>query len=208
MAKIQSSQAFWLKANGTSVTTSVSEDDKINDLAGGVFGGDQEATRPILRLTVASALNEFSDEAVFVFDQGTPDLDSEDAPKFNFHTFGAPQVASKASNGDPLAINFFGAYITDMSIPVTVDVDVTGTYTISAAMAGMQGLSCISLEDLSTGSNTPLTEGASYSFDINADDDAATPRFILHGTAPLPFFTDNATCANTPNGQASVMVSK
>ncbi|MFZ1666585.1 MAG: hypothetical protein WAU08_14355, partial [Flavobacteriales bacterium] len=160
--KIQSSQAFWLKANGTSVTTSVSEDDKINDLAGGVFGGDQEATRPILRLTVASALNEFSDEAVFVFDQGTPDLDSEDAPKFNFHTFGAPQVASKASNGDPLAINFFGAYITDMSIPVTVDVDVTGTYTISAAMAGMQGLSCISLEDLSTGSNTPLTEGASY----------------------------------------------
>ncbi|MBK8582725.1 MAG: hypothetical protein IPL86_13140 [Flavobacteriales bacterium] len=92
--KIQSSQAFWLKANGTNVTTTVSEADKINDLAGGVFGGDQEATRPILRLTVASALNAFSDEAVFVFDQGTPDLDAEDAPKFNFHTFGAPQVAS------------------------------------------------------------------------------------------------------------------
>ncbi|MFZ1664815.1 MAG: PKD domain-containing protein [Flavobacteriales bacterium] len=204
--KIQSSQAFWLKANGTNVTTTVSEADKINDLAGGVFGGDQEATRPILRLTVASALNAFSDEAVFVFDQGTPDLDAEDAPKFNFHTFGAPQVASMATNGDPLAINFHGAYTTDISIPVTMDVDISGTYTISAAIAGMQGLSCVSLEDLVSGTITPLTDGASYSFEINAEDDAENPRFMLHGTAPLPLYAENATCANNPNGTATVVV--
>ena len=204
--KIQSSQAFWLKADGSNVTTTVSESDKINDLAGGVFGGDVMAVRPIVRLTVASALNTFSDETVFVFDQGTPGTDAEDALKFTFHTFGAPQVATKASNGDALSINFFGAYTADISIPVTVDVDVTGTYTISAAIAGMQGLSCISLEDLSTGSITPMTDGASYSFAINADDDASTPRFLLHGTAPLPLYTENATCANNPNGTATVVV--
>ncbi|MBK9420561.1 MAG: PKD domain-containing protein [Flavobacteriales bacterium] len=204
--KIQSSQAFWLKADGSNVTTTVSESDKINDLAGGVFGGDLLAVRPIVRLTVASALNTYSDETVFVFDQGTPEMDAEDALKFTFHTFGAPQVATKGSNGDALSINFFGAYTTDISIPVTVDVDVTGTYTISAAIAGMQGLSCISLEDLSTGTITPLTDGASYSFAINADDDASAPRFLLHGTAPLPLYAENATCANTPNGTATVVV--
>ncbi len=204
--KIQSSQAFWLKANGTNVTTTVSEADKVSDLTGGVFGGSQQAVRPILRLTVASAINAFSDEATFVFDQGTPGIDAVDAPKFSFRTIGAPQVAAQAASGEKLAINFFGAYTTDISIPVMVDVDVTGTYTISAGITGMQDLSCLSLEDLATGTITPLTDGASYSFTANADDNVDSPRFILHGTAPLPFYAENATCANTPNGTATVVV--
>jgi hypothetical protein len=203
---IHSSQGFWLKANGTNVTTTVSEAAKVNDLTGGAFGGSQQAVRPIVRLTVASALNQYSDMATFVFDQGTPGQDTEDALKMNFHTIGTPQVAAQGANAEKLAIDFFGAYTTDITIPVTVDVDVTGTYTISAGITGMNNLSCLSLEDLSTGTITPLTDGASYSFTANADDDADSPRFMLHGTAPLPFHADNATCANTPNGTATVVV--
>ena len=75
---IHSSQGFWLKANGTNVTTTVSEAAKVNDLTGGAFGGSQQAVRPLVRLTVASALNQYSDMATFVFDQGTPDETSRE----------------------------------------------------------------------------------------------------------------------------------
>ena len=204
--RIHSSQAFWLKANGSNLTTTVSEADKVGDLAGGVFGGFEEAVRPILRLTVASNINTYSDEATFVFDQGTPGLDPEDALKFSFHTFGAPQVASQSVSGDPMAIEFYGPYATDISIPVLVDVDVTGTYSISAAITGMQNLSCLSLEDLQTGTITPISDGASYSFAINAEDDGESPRFLLHGTAPLPFTAQNPACSSDLLGQASVEV--
>jgi len=204
--KIQSSQGFWLQASGSNVTTTVSEADKVNEPIGGVFGGSLQAVRPIVRLFVASAINTYSDEATIVFDQGTPDLDAIDARKMPFHTVGAPLISARSTAGDNLAINFFGAYTTDISIPVTVEVDITGTYTISAGITGMQDLSCLSLEDLTTGTITPLTDGASYSFAINADDDANIPRFILHGTAPLPFYAENATCANTPNGMAAVVI--
>jgi hypothetical protein len=204
--KIQSSQGFWLQASGSNVTTTVSEADKMNEPTGGVFGGSQQAVRPIVRLFVASAINAYSDEATLVFDQGTPDHDAMDARKMPFRTVGAPLISAQSTDGENLAIDFFGAYTTDISIPVTVEVDVTGTYTITAGITGMQNLSCLSLEDLTTGTITPLTDGASYSFAINTNDDAGTPRFILHGTAPLPFTAENATCANSPNGTAAVAI--
>lgn len=204
--KIQSSQGFWLKANGPNLTTVVNENDKVDEHTGGVFGGSQQAVRPIVRLVVASTLNTFSDEATLVLDQGTPGHDAFDALKNPFRTAGAPQVAFETTTGEQLAIDFFGSYDTDISIPVRVKVDESGTYTVQAGITGMRALSCLSLEDLRTGAIIPLSDGASYSFTMNIGDDADGARFLLHATAPLPFFPENATCANTPDGQASVVV--
>jgi PKD repeat protein len=74
----------------------------------------------------------------------------------------------------------------------------------AAELTNQFGLSCFSLEDLLTGVITPLTEGASYSFAIEAGADATLPRLLLHATAPVPFSTTDASCANTPNGQATL----
>lgn len=202
---IQSSQAFYLKATGASVTTTVDENAKVISNAGGLFGADGQTSLPFLRLTVGSALNSYSDEVVVVFQDGTPAFDGGDVSKLVFSHPEAPHMALRSTDGEDLAIDMYGAYSADISIPVLVNAPVSGTYTVTAAeLTNQVGLSCFSLEDLLTGVITPLTEGASYSFAIEAGADATQPRLLLRATAPVPFSTTNATCANTPNGQATV----
>jgi PKD repeat protein len=160
---------------------------------------------PILNLTIASNLNTYSDEATIAFTQGTPAYDGIDALKMTFKTIGAPQIGVMSSDGRQLAVDFFGSYTTAVQIPLKVDVDVTGTYTITAAMAGITGLSCLSLTDLQTGTVTPLTDGAAYSCTINANADANITRFVLNGSALIPFYNEPATCFGQ-EGLATVVV--
>src|SRR5690606_903513 len=77
---------------------------------------------------------------------------------------------------------------------------------IDAELLGMNGLSCVSLEDLSTGTITPLNNGAAYSFQIDAEDDWSTPRFMLHASAPIGFNTNNVTCSGANDGMAEVQI--
>ena len=203
--KIQSSQGFWVKADGANVTTTIDEAAKVNQSGGGTFGGDQDPLLPILNLSIASNLNTYSDETTIAFTQGTPAYDNIDALKMTFKTIGAPQIGVMSSDGQQLAVDFFGNYTTAVQIPLKVDVDVTGTYTITASMAGINSLSCLSLTDLQTGAVTPLTDGASYSFAINANADASQTRFVINATAPLPFYNEAALC-HDQEGRATVVV--
>lgn len=203
--KIQSSQGFWVKADGSNLTTTVDESAKVNQAGGGTFGGDQDPLLPILNLSIAGSATTYSDQATVVFAQGTPAYDGIDALKMTFKTNGAPQIGVMSNDGQQLAIDFFGNYATAVQIPLKVDVDISGTYTITAAMAGINTLSCLSLTDLQTGTVTPLTDGATYSFSINANDDANTARFVLNGTAPIPFYNEPATCFGQ-EGRATVVV--
>ncbi len=192
---IQSSQGFWLKASGSSVTTTIDESAKANNQNGGFFGGQEEA-QPTLRLTVSSGINQYSDEALIVFLHGNPALDDADVLKFDFAHPSAPQISTLTSDEHELAINFFGTYSEAITIPVLVDVPVTGMFTVTASdMSGLEPLSCLVLEDLMTGTLTPLSEGASYSFSIDAEADASEPRFLVHASAPIPFSTTDALCA-------------
>ncbi len=200
---LQSSQGFWMKADGTSLTTTVDESAKVAEPLGGTFGGSLQPVLPMLNLTIASNLNTYSDEAMVIFAQGSPALDGVDALKLPFKTAGAPQIGILSSTGERLALDFFGSYDTAIQVPVMVDVDITGTYTITAGMAGIRALSCLSLTDLQTGAVTPLTDGASYTFTINAGDDAGQPRFLLNGTKPVPLYVENAPC---PDGEGRATV--
>ena len=80
-------------------------------------------------------------------------------------------MATRSSDGVNLSIDFYGGYGSAISIPVLVNVAVTGTYTITAEMNGIRSLSCLSIEDLATGTITTLAEGAIYSFVVLANDD-------------------------------------
>jgi hypothetical protein len=202
---IQSSQAFYLKTNAASPVAEVEEADKVVGNDGGFFGGDQQSLFNGVRLKISSAINQFSDETLVHFGAGTPATDNEDVPKVILSHPGAPRIGTRSSDGDLFAINAHGEYDADITIPVMVDVSITGTYTVTASSMENVGLSCLVLEDLLTGSMTQLVEGATYSFSVNADADVTAPRLRLVASAPVPFHAEPTTCYGTTNGSATVV---
>jgi len=202
---IQSSQGFYLKANGPGPAAQVEEADKVVGNNGGLFGGSQISTFNGLRLKVSSAINTFRDETVVVFSAGTSDRDSEDVGKVIFGHPDAPQIATRTPDGSLIAINAYGEYTTDISIPVMVDVAISGTYTITISSTENLGLSCLVLEDMTTGTMTPMLEGATYSFSMEAADDATAERFVLHASAPVVLSTEATRCYGDANGTGTVV---
>src|SRR5690606_36626548 len=153
---------------------------------GGLFGGLIDGELPVVRLKVQSNMNVYSDESVIVFDQGTPQYEAGDVEMLVWSHPQAPRIATRSNEGHDLSINMFGMFSEAISIPVMVDLQVDGTYSITVnEIAGIDGLSCLNLEDLVTGTMTPIALDASYSFEMLAADDASTPRFMIHATAPI-----------------------
>ncbi len=200
---IQSMQGFYLKASGPAVSTSVDEADKVAGNTGGFFGGTEEAPATI-GLHITSAINSFSDEALVLFSQGSPAVDGDDVPKMFFSHPQAPQVATQGASGVALAINAYGPYSADISVPVLVQAGVAGSYTITVTGVESAGLSCLKLEDLMTGSITPLSEGSTYTFELTTGDGMSAPRFLLHATAPLDVLSQGPACYGGNNGNAQL----
>lgn len=160
---------------------------------------------PMVRLHLTSTVNSYSDETVVVFAEGTPAYEEGDVAKFVFSHPAAPQIATRSSDDHNLAISMYGEFAEAISIPVLVNVAMNGTYTVTATqLEGVAGMSCLTLEDLQTGIITPLTEGATYSFVVLANDDESEPRLILHATAPLQRTLVPVTCHGANDGAASV----
>ncbi len=203
---IQSSQGFWLRAAGSDVSTTVDEQAKVEGNDGGLFGGnDQIATHPLVRLTMQGA-GAWYDQAAILFADGTPGLDPNDALKLDFSHPSTPRIATRTSNGHDLIVNRFGAFTSDISIPLTVRAPVTGTYTISAGITGMQAMSCFVLEDLLEGLVTPLADGAMYTFSMEASADMVMDRFVLHASTPVPFTVTDALCAGSNSGMVELVL--
>ncbi|MCW5897722.1 MAG: PKD domain-containing protein [Flavobacteriales bacterium] len=202
---IQSSQGFWLKANGPAVNTTVSESAKTGSQSGGIFGGLEGPPPPSLRLRIASGLNNFSDETVVVFAHGSPVFNEEegDALKFPFSHPQAPRIATRVADGPDLALNHHGAPDGTIHIPVMLHAPVTGTYTITATgIESLNGLTCLVLEDLLTGVRVPLHDGATITIEIAADADPALPRLLLHQSAMLVHEVQHVSCHGS--GDASI----
>lgn len=202
---IQSSQGFWLKANGVNASASIAESAKVSDTNGGLFGGDNALVIPSLRLRITAA-NGMLDETRVLFADGTPMLDANDAPKMEFAHSSAPRIATRTADGHDLIVNRHGTFSTAISIPVTVRVPANGSFTLRAAISGMDFLSCFTLEDLAMGTITPLTDGAEYVFTMNGSPDIVADRFVLHATAALPFSANDALCGGTSTGSIAVQV--
>ncbi|MDX9751095.1 MAG: PKD domain-containing protein, partial [Flavobacteriales bacterium] len=200
---IASSQAFFLKATGAGANATVHESAKVDDAAGGVFGGDGMPTVPFVRLEVRSAINDFHDQTLVLFGLGGPGLDAGDALKIDFAHQHAPGIATLAATQELLMVNKYGAYATDIAIPVAVRARVAGTYVIAIHTAGT-GPGCLWLEDLETGALTPVVDGAETSIELPAGTDMPV-RFLLHATAPLAFNATNGVCGPL-SGSATVDV--
>jgi len=199
---IQSSQGFWLKTNGPALVTTISESAKTANNGGGLFGGQLAAPPPMVRIAVEDPRNGFSDEAVVVFQGGSPGFDAGDVEKFGFGHPDAPRINSRSTDGHQLAINMHGTPEAPIAIPLVVKVPSAGDFTLRATDLGtLAGLSCLMLEDLATGARTTLAEGTAIHFTIAANDTA--PRFVLHGTVPVEQHLTAATCHGTANGKAA-----
>ena len=205
---IQSSQGFWMKANGPAVTTSVDENDKVAGNTGGLFGGVALQTElPLVRLKISSGMNSFSDETVIVFTDGTPEQSDNDVAYFAWSHPSAPRISSRSSDGMDLAINMYGDLTEAITIPIHVGAPIAGTYTIKASeLTGVDGRSCLVIEDLQTGTITPLTNDAGYSFSLQANADVSQPRFLLHASAPVQHMLTGITCNGEANGSATVLL--
>ncbi|MCW5897723.1 MAG: PKD domain-containing protein [Flavobacteriales bacterium] len=200
---IQSSQGFWLKANGGAVTTTVDESAKVAGNSGGLWGAGEEVA-DLLRLRVTGDQNAFNDEAAVLFAQGSPAFGPGDAAKMPHSHLDAPRIATHSSDGHALVLNRFGAYTSDITIPVSIRAGVAGTYTITFTHGEMTALGCLRLEDLETGIFTPVVDGESYTFTQAATGEEAVMRFVLHAATPLTLTTQNAICGGTATGEALV----
>lgn len=189
---------------GTCAQSISSLDEMTPDTEGqaGSYGNGQVGVAGIVRLRIQSGINQFSDETLVVFSVGEPGTTSEDVPKFIFAHPNAPQIATIGDSGEMIAINAYGPYTQDISIPVTVNVAVNGNYSITTTGLADAGLSCMHLEDLHTNTVILLEEGVPYTFAALASDDPAQARFLLHATAPLPLVPSNATCSGRDDGSA------
>lgn len=205
---IQSSQAFWLKANGGNPTASVSELDKIAGNAGGLFGGmaDQDAQNPLLRLTLRRGNAQWMDQTVVVFEGGSPGLETADAIKLNMSHPSSPYLASLTSDGHAVAINRHGAIQEGAAIPLSVRAAASGNHTLSIAISGMQVLACLYLEDLVTGAIYPLENGTSITLQLTATSTPVQDRFLLRSGAVVPFTTEDVSCYGTSNGRILLQV--
>ena len=202
---IQSAQGFWLKANGNAAAASLDENAKVSGQLGGLFGGNTTPVVPSVQLRITAA-NGMLDEARVVFNNGTPALDTKDAFKLEFAHASAPRIATRTTDGHDLIVNRYGAFASDISIPVTVRVPANGSFTIRAGISGLDFLSCFSLEDLVTGTITPLTDGVEYVFTMDGSPDIVADRFVLHASAPMPYTVTDALCGGSATGQVAVEV--
>jgi PKD repeat protein len=200
---IQSSQAFWLKANGPAVTTTVAENAKVAGNTGGLFGSST-LQLPMMRLKVIDGEELYSDEAVVVFAEGTPGYDELDVPKLRFSHPAAPLLTTHDVANNQLAINMYGMPTTAVTIPVSVQVQVEGTYTLAVSeMEIIAGLSCVVLEDLWTGEMVPLNGGANHVFTMPIGEHDQ-PRFLVHLSAPLQREVAQVSCHGLANGGVTI----
>lgn len=202
---IQSSQGFWLHATGSNLTTTVSEAAKVLEpINGGVFS-QQLDDRPMVRLKLSTPASLFTDEALVHFINGTPATGAYDIHKFPFGHPEALFLSTQSTDGQDLTINAYGPLEGAMDVPVKVDVQADGEYTITLSDVGrLVGMSCLVLEDRHTGATTQVMEGASYTFQMTANEPAEPARFVLHLSAPVSVSTQDLLCAGSPQGAITV----
>ena len=202
---IQSSQSFWLKATGPDMTTTIGEDAKVAGNSGGFFGNFINGL-PMLRLKVSDQGGQFSDEAVVVFEHGLPGVDELDVPKMTFTHIGAPLISTWDTEENNLSINMYGMPSEAISIPVEVQVGISGLHVIQASqLEVIAGLSCIMLEDLHENVMIPLNNGESYTFHMDPGTSPG-PRFMLHLSSPISRTIQDITCHGLSNGAVSMVM--
>ncbi len=194
---IASSQAFWVKANGSGPVLTLTEPVKTS--VDPIYFKQSSNITNIFRMRIEGG--GYVDETVICFkDDATAAFDGDhDAYKLRVANTVAPNIATVIVNDVDMAINSMGPLTSSVIIPVRALVPSTGNYTIVADdFDDMPTTSCILLEDLLTGIFTNLRTTSTSSFSISASTTA--PRFLLHIGAPVSGEAFDVVCKGDNNG--------
>ncbi|MFN8323186.1 MAG: PKD domain-containing protein [Chitinophagales bacterium] len=137
------------------------------------------------------------DEATMYFDQGiNPTYNyQEDAQKVLSGVAGVPVIYSVTADNIDCSINGFGTLSSTEVVPVGLDVDANGTYTITAPLLdNFDPTSIIRLEDRQAGVFTDLR--TNFYLAQVTDNEPASGRFFLHVSYPSAVSHVAAGCAN------------
>lgn len=201
---IQSSQGFWMKANGPNVTTSVDESAKVASQTGGSFGGMLAGQLAMARLHLRNNNPAYADETVVLFDVGTSGFDDGDMERIDFGHSSAPRIATRADN-TMLSINAAGQLNEALVVPVAVRATTNGSHSITiTGVEALVGMSCVVLEDLVTGARIPVQEGSVHSFTMNSTSGNLVHRFNLHVSAAVRREVTEVSCHGEANGAVQV----
>ena len=199
---IPSSQSFFVTANGANPSLIVRENCKAT--AQGTFRSMEESNA-VLTLHIENEL--YSDETSFARNaDGTLNFESAfDAYKLRSPMTEVPYMASISQEGEDLSVNAFANINDELTIPLRIEVGVTGNYTIShSGLTAFANGACIVLEDLLMGVVYPLN--AYEAIDLNLQAGSNNLRFQLRvGGTSLSNIT-SAGCPGMENGSANVQI--
>ncbi|HSZ72159.1 MAG TPA: T9SS type A sorting domain-containing protein, partial [Cytophagaceae bacterium] len=131
----------------------------------------------------------YSDETVIrLTDLATDNFDSQlDAYKLP-SSGSTPNLSTSLANAD-YSINSISSNTIEKTIPVKLIAGLTGTYTITADITGLNNTDSIILEDKLLGISQDLISKPSYSVGLTSGD--TTSRFYLHYKSSASIITDN-----------------
>jgi len=132
----------------------------------------------VLKLEVSG--EGFADEAVICFNpQASYGFDRlHDARNISSLNINSPDIYTYCDNGELLSINAYPELIGEVSIPVSVQINASGTYNLSILISEFELNVQILLEDKLNGSFSDLRADSSYTFEADLTDHP--DRFIIH----------------------------
>jgi|GEM_PF-2000422 len=192
-ATIPLGQAFFVRSLSTSpVTLTMPVSARINDFAAANVATVQRTateSRPLLRLTLATATASLTDETYLYQQAGAttaPDAAFDAAKLPNPNGLNLATVAS----GQELAINGLPMAGAPASVPLTLTVPAAGNYVLNAAQLANFAPGTLVLTDALLGTRTPLAAGTRYAFSLAGT--TAPGRFALELNTTNPLAANSA----------------
>lgn len=201
---IAHSQAFWVHGTGGSGSVIFQESNKVrNDKAFVKSSTNDE----YVRIKLTGSVNSYYDEAILTFDdEATANFDAGIDRNKLFSTLDdvAPSLAITTADNADLSIAGVNQYKSStIALKAYSGTTAYGAYTVEFNFPSTSLVnSCVTLEDLETGSITDLKTNNSYTFNVNAN--SPQERFLIHITNPFETTLFQPTCANLIDGAITI----
>ena len=199
--EIAHSQAFWVHASSTGPgSVNFEESNKVRADKAFVKSNSAE---DFVRIKLSGAVNGYSNEAIIKFNANSTEAYDAGIDQHKLYTelpLVAPSLAIVTSDNADLTIAGINE-LKSRSIPLKAFAgdSAHGTYTIDFTLPATSLLnSCVTLEDLETGTITDLKSVNSYTFTTTAN--SPQTRFMLHIINPYETQAVSPTCYNQADG--------
>lgn len=205
---IASSQAFLVHANASGAALVAEESVKSTSSTNFYKTPVNTSVAGLMRMQLDGLNGTYHDESLFRTNAGASlNFDSQfDAYKLYSFDAAAPNISSLL-NGIQYVVNTVNDLTSNLDLPVKVNVNTTGTYTINfVGLDYFRSLvNCFTFEDKLTNTTIDLGVDSSYTFVSGIDTAAGYSRFVLHFGVEniVPSFSPSATTVSFP-GSTSV----